>query len=101
MYFTTLKTNSNAIYSFLDIYWVLKSTLNSLLNLKKIFLIIIQELIVGSDIKEILGKRPEDRTEEEIQQVLFALRTYETFAEYPLNMQVCNDRKSILMKYKL
>ena len=32
MYFTTLKTNSNAIYSFLDIYWVLKSTLNSLLN---------------------------------------------------------------------
>ena len=50
----------------------------------------IQELVVGSDIKDILGKRPEDRSEEEIQQVLFALRTYETFAEYPLNMQVMN-----------
>lgn len=45
-------------------------------------------MVVGSDIKDILGKRPEDRTEEEIQQVLFALRTYATFAEYPLNMQV-------------
>eukprot|EP00116_Pleurobrachia_bachei_P014140 sb/3474402/ len=47
----------------------------------------IKELVVGSDIKEILSKRPEYRSEEEIQQVLFALRTYQTFAEYPLNMQ--------------
>lgn len=47
-----------------------------------------QETIVGGDVKDILGKRPEDRTEEEIQHVMFTLRTYETFAEYPLNMQV-------------
>ena len=47
-----------------------------------------QEAVIGTDIKEILSKKPESRTEEEIQQVLFALRTYETFAEYPLNMQV-------------
>ncbi|XP_063677951.1 cyclic nucleotide-binding domain-containing protein 2-like isoform X5 [Bolinopsis microptera] len=59
----------------------------------------IKELIVGSDIKEILGKRPEDRTEEEIQQVLFALRTYETFAEYPLNMQERMCRKAHYLKF--
>lgn len=59
-----------------------------MLNVTPLLPALLQELVVGSDIKEILGKRPEDRTEEEIQQVLFALRTYETFAEYPLNMQV-------------
>ncbi|KAL5252266.1 hypothetical protein ACHWQZ_G015144 [Mnemiopsis leidyi] len=59
----------------------------------------IKEMVVGSDIKDILGKRPEDRTEEEIQQVLFALRTYATFAEYPLNMQERMCRKAHYLKF--
>ena len=78
------------------------STLQNLKSISQLFsdIVLFKELIIGSDIQDILGKRPADRTEEEIQQVLFALRTYETFSEYPLGMQVMHDIFKYITTFK-
>ncbi|XP_078371606.1 uncharacterized protein LOC144655264 isoform X1 [Oculina patagonica] len=46
-----------------------------------------KEVKISKEVKQLLSSRPEERTSDQLQTVLYALQTLESFSELPLHMQ--------------